>query len=288
MNIRRAELADTAKVMSLLARVWEDDYLPHTWVKWVEETDRGVVLVALEGDEIIGTCYIHFLPENRCWFQGMRVDPQIRRAGIGSALTAASLQVAKEAHCTHVCLGIDADNTPSLTMTAKAGFRKICDFARVGKKISPRELGAPKAPTGWREARAEDVDALLKLGQAHAPSGAIFARWLWQPLSRAALLSCIAEKELWVWGAPEVSVWAGFAKFDDYCALFPLAGDETAVQAAFVDMLQWLPDEKEIYFELWQPQLNALYDLPQENGFTGDDGYTIWEYNLVVSLQAES
>jgi len=288
MNIRRAELADTAKVMSLLARVWEDDYLLHTWVKWVEETERGVVLVALDGDEIIGTCYIHFLPENRCWFQGMRVDPDVRRAGIGSALTAASLQVAKEAHCTHVCLGIDADNTPSLTMTAKAGFRKICDYARVGKKIAPREPGESRASTGWRQAIAEDVEAMLNLGRSFAPSSAIFASWLWQPVSRAALLSCIAEKELWVWGAPEVSVWAGFAKFDDYCALFPLAGEENAVQAAFVDMLLWLPDEKEIYFELWQPLQNALKDLPHGYGFIGDDGYTIWEYPLLASWQAES
>lgn len=283
MNIRRAELTDTAKAMSLLARVWEDDYLLHTWVKWVEETDHGVVLVALEGDEIIGTCYINFLPENRCWFQGMRVDPEVRRAGIGSALTAASLQVAREAHCTNVFLGIDADNAPSLTMTAKAGFRKICDYARVGKKISPREPGAPKAPTAWREAQAEDVEALWQLGQAYAPSGAIFASWLWQPVSRAALQNCIAENDLWVWGAPEVAVWAGFAKFDDYCALFPLAGDQASVQLAFMDLLQWLPDEKELHLELWQAPLNALQDLPQKHGFTGDDGYTIWEYDLVAS-----
>lgn len=285
MNIRRAAITDTPKVMAMLASIWEDDYLPHTWISWVEETDRGVVLVAEEGDEsgaIIGTCYTHFLPDSSCWLQGMRVDTKVRRAGVGSALTAESLAVARAAHCTHAYLGIDADNTPSLTMTERAGFRKACDYSRVGKKIPARESGLPKESTLWRKAQADDLERMWELGQSYAPSSAIFASWKWQPVSRAALEKFIAEEDLWVWGTPEILVWSGFAIHDEYRALFPLCGEEDAVQAAFLDLLQWLPDEKELYLELWQPPQNALGDLPQMNGFSGDDGYTIWEYKLLT------
>jgi len=280
INVRKAHLQDTEKVLAMLEHVWEDDYVPRSWTKWVENEEDGIVLVAETGEKIVGTCYIHFMPNSNCWFQAMRVDKDARRLGVGSALTQESLRRAGEAGYTHAFLGIDAENTPSLTMTAKAGFAKVCEYSRVGKSIAPLGEGEEKPRTYWRMATESDVDILLTLGKDSVYQGAIFACWQWQPVSRESFLKVIREQDLWVWDKDGIKIWAGFNHFGEYAALFPMAGEADCIQEAFADLVVWLPGEKETFLELWQPPNAPILATATELGFAGDDGYTIWGYRL--------
>jgi len=280
INVRKAHLQDTEKVLAMLEHVWEDDYVPRSWATWVENTSEGIVLVAETEKNIVGTCYIHFMPNNKCWFQGMRVSKDARRLGVGSALTHESLRLAHESGYTNVYLGIDAENTASLTMTAKAGFIKECEYSRVGKTLARLGEGEEKPRTFWRMAKESDVDNLLALGQDSSYQGAIFACWQWQPVSRESFLKVIREEDLWVWEQDGIRIWAGFNHFGEYAALFPMAGEATHFQEALRDLVAWLPGDKEVFLELWQPPNSPILATAQDLEFTGDDGYTIWGYRL--------
>ncbi|MBT9152812.1 MAG: hypothetical protein DDT35_01035 [Firmicutes bacterium] len=280
VHVRRAATSDTERVLAMLKHIRDDDYVPRSWAKWVADESSGLVLVAEAGENIVGTCYVHFLPNKLCWFQAMRVDVDARRLGVGSALTAACIDFARTAGYRSAFLGIVADNAPSLNMSAKAGFKKICEYSRVGQKIAALKEGSSKEATRWRMAKEDDIDTVLAIGQSYAPSGAIFACWQWQPLSRAAIQSVIQEGDLWVWDNNGVSLWAGFNNFGEYSALFPMAGPKEELHSAFMDLLSWLPDEKETFLELWQTPDTPLLTVAKSLGFTGDDGYTIWEQRL--------
>lgn len=59
-----------------------------------------------------------------------------------------------------------------------------------------------------------------------------------------------------------------------------MAGPKEELHSAFMDLLSWLPDEKETFLELWQTPDTPLLAVAKSLGFTGDDGYTIWEQRL--------
>ena len=70
--------------MTLLSKVWADDYVPHMWTEWVQQPEWGIVLVAEHEGSIVGTCYVDFMANNTCWFQAMRVHPDYRQIGRAS------------------------------------------------------------------------------------------------------------------------------------------------------------------------------------------------------------
>lgn len=280
LNIRRARLEDAEKVLDMLSRVWEDDYVKGLWAEWVQSPHLGIVLVAEVKGDMAGTCYINFMPHSACWFQAMRVDPRFRRLGVGSRLTAASLNAAREAGQTHVYLGIDADNEASLIMTAKAGFTKLFDYMRLTTKLPPRDTGEPRPTTQWRQAVEQDASAALALAIDHTVDKALYACWQWQPLSLEAIMHNIQRNNLWVWGQPDIRVWGGLEQFGPYNALFSLYGKEQDVVEAFDDLVSYLPRGEEVTLEVWLHKENPLYKHARSLGYEEVDGNTIWEYKL--------
>lgn len=143
MEIRRAAECDRPSVMELLGRVWEDDYIPYCWDEWVADQQNGVPLVALHADKIVGVVNIHFLDERVSWQQALRVDPDARRLGIGSALAQASLREAKRHGRKIARLLVDADNQASLGLTERAGFRLVKHYFQLCKS-QLNEDGGPE------------------------------------------------------------------------------------------------------------------------------------------------
>lgn len=70
-------------------------------------SDRANVLVALDGDRIIGFCTAYLDLESvrfgrRCWVEDLAVDPERRSRGVGAALLDAARQWAWESGATHL------------------------------------------------------------------------------------------------------------------------------------------------------------------------------------------
>ena len=278
--IRKGELADKPRVLDLLSRVWEDDYVPNMWEGWVTSPEQGIVLVAEQDGEIAGTCYINFMPHQSAWFQAMRIDPKFRRQRIGTKLTEASLAQVQSHGIKHVYLGIDAENTPSLTMTAGVGFRQVMQYERVTKVLPPRAEGDEVGVTNWRQAVSGDLADLERIADKNSSEPGLFACWQWQLMSRVALERNILANNLWLWGRGEPRVWAGFEDFGEYIALFPPCGDDREVLEACDELIAYLPRKESATFEAWLNPASPLLPHLRARGFDGNDGTIIWEYQL--------
>lgn len=278
ITVRRGRIDDTEQVQALLSRVWPDDYVPHVWAEWVQQPEWGIVLVAEYRDSIVGTCYVDFMANGTCWFQAMRVDPDYRRLGVGSALTQSCFTEAKASGMREAYLGIDSDNTASLQMTARQGFEQILYYQRLMTKLPPRDT-LPTSQSLWRQAVEDDIDAILHLCKLNDITS-IFACWQWEPLSQDALLRNIRQESLWVYGKGEITAWAGFEIHKPEYHLFAPCGSASHVQAAIDDLLSFIQGTNEAELEVWMSAKDSLRDYLSSLGFHESDGYTIWRYTL--------
>lgn len=283
LTVRRGQLSDLPAVLEMLTHVWEDDYVPECWADWVSKPEEGVVLVALLGEQIIGTCYVHFQGEDQCWFQALRVHPDHRRLGVGSALTERSLTEALSDGRRVAYLGIDADNTASLTMTARAGFGKVVAYQRLHADLSEAQSSGR-----WRTATAEDAAEIHAMIRTHAERcsipHALFTHWEWQELSQRAVADAIGREELWIWEGGQSIIASGINLHDDEVGVFaPIYVNTDDLIVALQSLRAGTSQRGAKRMELWLPVDDpTISDLVQRFGFScaADDAYVIWSYEL--------
>ncbi len=283
LTVRRGQLSDLPAVLELLSHVWKDDYVPHCWADWAATPDEGVVLVALLGEQIIGTCYVHFIDKEQCWFQAMRVHPDHRRLGAGSVLTERALIEAKSDGRRAAYLGIDADNTASLTMTARAGFGRVVSYQRLHADLADRPSSGQ-----WRIADVGDSDQIYEIMRAYAERTqiphALFTHWEWQELTENAVAGAIGRQELWVWEGDGSTVVSGINLHDDEVGVFaPIYVGEDDLVAALESLHSAASHKGAKRMELWLPADDPLLThLAQRLSFRyeADDAYVIWTYDL--------
>ena len=282
IKVRRGSKEDLPAVLSLLSKVWEDDYVPHLWLEWAESPDEGIVLVAESDAEIVGTTYVDFMSHGDCWFQALRVHPEYRRLGVGSALAQTALQESKANGRCYAYLGIDAENTASLNMTSRLGFRQIAAYTLLSLKLPPlpANTGTKTDTTAWRKATIDDLPNMLKVAKDVRRTEFI-ACWQWQPLSAEALRENIEQDNIWVQDDPSAFAFAGFEESESHPHLFDPCGQPETVKALIVSLTAALRRESETKFEVWLRHDSPLVEfLLHESSFVEEEGYTIWEYPL--------
>ncbi len=282
IKVRRGSEDDLPTVLELLNNVWEDDYVPHLWFTWVQSPTEGTVLVAECEEHIVGTTYVKYLPHGACWFQAMRVHPDFRRLGVGSALTHAALRESRDTGRSYAYLGIDAENVASLNMVSQLGFRQITEYALLSLALPPLASPAParEENSRWRKAAADDVVRMLETARG-AGRAEFIACWQWQPLSAEALAENIAEGNLWLCDDPAAYAFAGFEDSDTHPHLFDPCGQPEYVKRLIAYLTAALRRDAEVTFEVWLRHDSPLVDyLLHECGFSAEEGYTIWEHPL--------
>lgn len=282
VQVRRGVVEDHPEVLQLLSKVWHDDYVPHLWLEWVERPEAGIVLVAEEDARIVGTCYVDFMPHGACWFQALRVHPGYRRLGVGRALTNAGITESRLLGRDYAYLGIDAENTASLTMTAKAGFTQIAEYSLMARQLPVQAFDSADTPQAarWRKAVATDLDKMLTCAAGLGRTEFI-ACWQWQPLSGETLSENIERNNLWVQDDPAAFVFAGFEDSESHPHLFDPCGDPKSIKDLIASLTADLRREEETKFEVWLHHDNPMVEyLIHDLGFAQEEGYTIWQYPL--------
>lgn len=275
LTIRRGKPEDNQQIQALLSNVWEDDYVPHMWLDWVNSPDQGIVLVAEDQGTIVGTTYVAFCPGNACWFQALRVHPDSRRKGVGSQLTKAGIEESKQAGRKVIYLGIVEDNTASLKMTESLGFKKISQFNRFAKILSKK---SSNQPSRWRPSTEADLEAIYQDGRNRNITELLLC-WQWQPFSIAALQNNIRAGHLSVWGTEQIQVWAGLEIYEELQIFVPIGAQED-IKEAINDAEAYAANKTATRAEVWLPHLSPLAEHLLVQGYTTADGYVIWSYNL--------
>lgn len=278
LTVRDAALTDTPAVMDLLGRVWEDDYVPHAWSEWMRES-RDIKLVAVLDGKLVGLCHVGHVSDDECWFSGMRVDPAFHRRGIGTALTKAAIKAAESRGFERALLGIDAENTASLEMTARAGFVRIADYLKLTGQTGQSVTG-PRL----RAAESADVPRLLAVAEETAKRDGIPAAaywgWEWSSLTAEALAKMAASGECYVVDGRPVEAYLPASVGDDIDVFNPYGPVPAVVE--LVRGLMALMSERSLPVCLFVP-VNSPYIEPlAELGLcpVAGEGYTIWRLDL--------
>lgn len=284
MLIRRGQKKDLEQIITLLNRIWgEDDYVQQYWQQWAEDDSSGIVLVAENEGKIVGTTYIYFMPHGSCWFQAMRVDPDNRRLGVGSRLTRESLTEAQSAGRRTAYLGIDGANTASIKMTEQIGFTRLTSFCCLVKPAESESLVLNDNRLILRPAELSDIPALYELGVALDIPGFV-CFWQWHPLSRESLENVILEKEIWVAENNGcISAFFGFFVEDSHPRVFAPVADQQDIERLLYSQLTEIHRKQGRTLEFWlcrERNQNLIEQATEKLGFTHQDDYIIWQYEL--------
>lgn len=276
MQITVANPNDRAEVKNLLSLVWTDDYVAECWDDWVSRAEFGVPLVARTDAGVVGVSYVHLLSARVAWLQALRVHPDARRQGIGSALAQASLTHARARGRQVARLLIDADNHASATMTAQAGFRQVLRLCKL-QKTNLRENGpAVEQPA---------AGLLPELLQAAGRHGAKFwhSDWETHDLSLSALRQAGQAGCLRVLQEQPTAAVADVNTFDgDYDVNLPV-GEAQAVLALIHGLEAEARGMGKQQLDVFLPEHSPYQaQLIEQAGYCllEDDGHTIWEYQL--------
>ncbi len=127
MRIRPASPADAEAVAAFTQDTWDrydgGDYIERIFPEWAADESPGQQTVVATAEETpIGLIRSVTLSAHEAWFQGLRVDPAHRGAGVGEALVHAAFEWAQDAGATVGRAMVFSWNVMGLGLTRAAGF----------------------------------------------------------------------------------------------------------------------------------------------------------------------
>ena len=194
-TVRDARPADRAAVEAMTASTWPDqsvgDYLPAVFESWATSDDPDErCLVAVVDGTVVGVCHARLLTDDEGWLEGIRVHPDHRGAGHGSALTTALLDWCRDRGATVARNLVFAWNEAGMGQSRALGFAPVttCRVATPAPATVDGPVGVvDDVQAAWRF--WTDSDARTHLGGLAADPG---HSWALAELTRSRLES-VAE-----------------------------------------------------------------------------------------------
>ncbi|HEX7594280.1 MAG TPA: GNAT family N-acetyltransferase, partial [Anaerolineae bacterium] len=193
--MRPARASDQRAVLAFCEKTFSwGDYIPEVWDKWLADS-TGILLVGLLDEQPVGLLHVAVLSAKIAWLEGMRVHPDFRRQGVGTALDVAARARARERGCRLVRLATSIQNIAAQKTLATEGYACIVRFNEWEAKPVRRRFD------GARVAAHADAERILEAWRAsplmESSRDLLPDRdWHWHALSRARLSAQIDAGEL--------------------------------------------------------------------------------------------
>jgi GNAT superfamily N-acetyltransferase len=161
LTVRPARASDADPVRAFVGDTWSErtDYLGDVIGEWVTDDDPDARTLVAEADGVVGVVRAVVLSEHEAWLHGLRVAPQQRDAGVGTALVDAAFGWAADRGRTVARAWVFGWNEMGLGLARAAGF----DAGTVFRFAEPdpatgetRETTANAAWTRWAGSDARD------------------------------------------------------------------------------------------------------------------------------------
>ena len=182
MTIRPARPDDRAAMERICAHTWEwGDYIPEVWDDWLADEQGLPIVGELEG-RVVALSRFRFQATDQLWLEGMRVDPEYRRRGIGREFLDHSIAFARERGASTVRLSTSYHNIPVHTLTAQAGMT----YAGAYQLWIAGPLPGGPDPVFLSAEHADQVRAFLNNSPVLAHAHGLYSiDWAWEELSAA-------------------------------------------------------------------------------------------------------
>lgn len=133
LEVRHAEPGDFDAIADFTSGIWTDrggDYIPHVYHDWIEHDgdDQQTFVVDPGNGEVAGIVQAVLLSEHEAWFQGMRVNPDYRGAGVAAMLNDSSYDWAAEQGATVGRIMVFSWNVAGLGAARATGFDPGVEF----------------------------------------------------------------------------------------------------------------------------------------------------------------
>ena len=172
IRFRAIRRDDRERLRAIATRVWEGhDYLPAVFDRWVEEPGSYFGGLELDG-RLVGCGRVQRFDERRGWLEGLRVDPDVHRQGLGRQMSRHIMRTALEMGFTELMFSTYFDNRASITIGEGFGFRRLTTFTNLERE-KPKAADAP--------ARAPGSTAVRIYAGLPRATGFVANDWLFVP-----------------------------------------------------------------------------------------------------------
>lgn len=183
------------------------DYVADRILEWLA-SDHSAVFVADMGGRAMAMARIHMVSETEAWSSAMRVHPEFRRIGMGTAVAEATWRWAQHEGARVVRLASEDWNVAAHAQVTKAGFRNMGSWLWARRGVGDSSP-VPEGNGGMRvkgyEAlkpahRAEAEPALLSWSAgelSRAAHGLFPVGWTWKSLRLEHLSEAARTRSLW-------------------------------------------------------------------------------------------
>ncbi len=184
MIIKNAKNSDKEKILDFCQKTFSwGDYIAEVWDFWIKE---GNLLVSYIDENPIGICHASINEAtNQVWIEGIRIHPCFRRQGIAKKLVLESENIGKKRGCKNSFMLIDVDNSNSLNLASKIGYKK--NDVWIFYQLEPQKITSTKIKF-LKE--TDDLSQLYSKNYLYVDS------WRWYPLDKHSILSLIKNNRI--------------------------------------------------------------------------------------------
>jgi ribosomal protein S18 acetylase RimI-like enzyme len=300
--VRPARSEDREAVLAFCARTWEGgDYIALVFDQWLHD-ESGALLVAVVGGHPVGLVHVQLLSADDAWLEGIRVDPAVRRQGIGRLLVSQALVAARVRGAGVARLLTDSGNVASQELVTKRfGFQRVAEVARYTGKAAPEserwqkldalqgvsEAHGPRLLVAGPEDHSRIWDWLLQSNLAPVNGGLQFDGWQAWALTEQDLQVYLAGEAVWLleeWEMIQAIAIALGALEDEEdpetgtLQVRYIDGAAGGIGALAVALREIAARRHLSQVELWLPDLLILHDAMNGAGYLRAVLETMWVY----------
>ena len=195
IQVRPARPQDKEAILSFCRNTFSwGDYIPDVWDKWLAD-QTGQIVVGVVDDQPVAMLHVALLENGVAWMEGMRVHPDSRRQGLGSALDAGGREYARAHGNGIVRLATSSKNIPAQNTLRTQGYSRVAQFN--SWTAAPTHGEPIQTRIGTEDDLAETL-AVWRQSEIRGQSYALLPDpyWHWTDLTAARLREQIAAAQV--------------------------------------------------------------------------------------------
>ncbi|OFW65485.1 MAG: hypothetical protein A2Z12_09390 [Actinobacteria bacterium RBG_16_68_21] len=249
------------------------DYVARVFGRWLDDPAGTVMVAELDGAPV-GMGRVTMVGAAEAWAQGMRVHPDHRREGIGTAVSESMWAWAVDHGAKIVRLAIEEWNSPAQGQVAAMGFRRVSDWRRGERAIGEnapvlKGNGGGRVPMLERledapSAEAEPAFLSWSTGElARAARGLFPISWVWRTMA-VDHLALAARNHNLLAGRPG---WAIAELEDDVLQVHWMETSADDAPAMVLALIDRAIDAEVSEMRIWAPDVGWLVSAYDRFGF---------------------